>query len=41
MVIGEGTAAERTVTIPYSYPRGNYRTMVYALVGGGRIGVGS
>lgn len=32
--IGAGTAAQRTVTIPYSYPRGDYRTMVYALVGG-------
>lgn len=32
--IGAGTAAQRTVTIPYSYPRANYRTMVYALVGG-------
>ncbi|KAI7841664.1 hypothetical protein COHA_004684 [Chlorella ohadii] len=31
LVIGQGTAAERTVTVPYSYPRGNYRTMVYAL----------
>ncbi|KAI7843742.1 hypothetical protein COHA_002640 [Chlorella ohadii] len=31
VVIGAGTAAERTVTIPYSFPRGNYRTMVYAL----------
>lgn len=29
--IGAGTAAQRTVTIPYSYPRGDYRTMVYAL----------
>lgn len=32
LTLGQGTAAERTITVPYGYPRGKYRTMVYALV---------